>query len=73
MSNAEVHALDKYINAINEKNDFDLAWRWCGNDTTPYIEVYEEAEGHILTGATIDSAVNEVRDALSDWGLEDVD
>lgn len=73
MINAEVHALDKYLNALNEKNDFDLAWRWAGSDTTPYVEVYEEADRHILCGGTIYSIINEVRESLSDWSLEDVD
>ena len=71
-NNAYVHALDEYINSINEYNDFDLAWRWSGHDTHPVVEVYEQADRHILCGGTIYNIINELADALDDWGLVDV-
>lgn len=70
--------LSKYIASLNKVNEFepgypyDLDWRWEGNDTVPYIEVYEQADGHVLCTATESDIIEVLRDSLPDWGLGDV-
>lgn len=62
----------QYLDALNAKNDFDLAWEWDGSDDEPYIRVYEEAERHELCGGDMSNIKESIQKALPHWGLEDV-
>ena len=72
--------LTKYIAALNKANPvddegkipFDMAWRWVGSDTEPWIEVYEECENHVLCYGTREDIIDTLRESLDDWLLEDV-
>lgn len=64
--------LNDYIKRLNLKNNFDLAWSWTGNGPQASIEVYEEAERHILTIAPVETIFDSIARNLEDWGLEDV-
>ena len=66
-----IQELNRYIGTINKVNDFDLAWEWAGSDSEPMIKVFEEAEGHILVFGVAEDIVQNLRDALPDWDLED--
>jgi hypothetical protein len=48
---------------------YDLAWRWTGTGAVGYVEIYEEADGHILTSGPIETIEADLRYALPDWGL----
>lgn len=63
----------RYIDALNEKNDFDLAWKWTGEDDIPIIKVYEQADRHELTSGTMDEIKENIQKALPHWGLEDIE
>jgi len=67
-----VQDLGKYIASLNKLNDFDLAWRWSGADTEPWIEVYAETDEITLVMTTPAKAVEDMRAALPRWDLEDV-
>lgn len=71
MSTEAIHDLNQYLSAINKLNNIDLHWTWAGTDTDPYIEVYEQAGGVVLTTAPISYAVADLRDALHLWDLDD--
>jgi hypothetical protein len=62
--------LREVIARINAEQDFDLAWRWAGTGETPTIEIYEEADGHMLTGGTLENIEERLRRDLPAWGLE---
>lgn len=62
----------KYLDALNEKNDFDLRWEWCGEGEIPQIRVYEENDGHDLTGGNMANIKERIQKALPSWNLEDV-
>lgn len=69
---AVAHRLNQYISALNEKNNFDLAWEWSGVGDEPEIRIYEKAEGHDLTYGTEGNIFEQIQDALPEWGLVDV-
>jgi hypothetical protein len=69
----DARSLWAYLDKLNEKNDFDLAWKWEGDEDVPYIKVYEEAERHELCGGTMHNIKERIQNALPGWGLEDVD
>jgi len=63
--------LQEYLDRLNALNDFDLAWEWDGDDETPFIRVFEEAEDHELCSGSKEDIIEKVRDSLGFWGLED--
>lgn len=65
----QIQQLDDLLAHINETNDLDLDWRWCGNDIMPRIEVYEEAERHVLTTGYLEEIRERVLLSLTEWGL----
>ena len=70
--------LTKYLASLNKANPlapgvpYDLTWEWFGADTNPYIRVYEQADDHTLCFGTTEDIMSAIREALEDWGLEDV-
>lgn len=69
----DVVQLRLYIRDLNRHNEYDLNWRWAGTGLEPIVEVYEEADQHILASGPIQQIGYSIQRALSDWDLEDVD
>lgn len=63
----------RYLDALNAKNDFDLAWKWTGEDDTPIVKVYEQADRHELCSGTMDEIKENIQKALPHWGLDDIE
>jgi hypothetical protein len=69
-----IKEITKYIDRVNALNDFDLAWRWHPDTRTePEVEVYEDADRHILCIAPPDKVIETIKRYMADWGLEDPD
>lgn len=68
----------EYLEAINNKNEFDLCAKWAGYSYMPYLLVYKEADKHELCSISMISlikgaGIDIIRKALPHWSLEDVD
>lgn len=64
----------KFIQRVNERNDFDLAWRWYPDTSNePEIEVYEEADRHTLCIAKPADLITTMKRYMGEWDLEDPD
>ena len=66
-----IQRLQQRIAHINRVNDFDLAWRWAGSSTEPEIEVYEEADRHVLTVGNLATIHDNLTRDLSGWDLHE--
>ena len=64
--------LSEFINKVNKLNDYDLVMRWAGTPPgDPYVEVYEEADFHVLaTGVTPSEVHRRMLKNMPDWDLE---
>ena len=69
MTEEEYIKLNERIRTINRINDFDLAWRWHGRSREPRIEIYEEADRHMLCSGTPETIHELITESLPAWGL----
>lgn len=65
--------LSQYLDALNEKNDFDLEWEYeRGPRDEPVVKVYEQADRHELCSGDWGEIKINIQKALPRWRLEDV-
>lgn len=63
--------LRKYLDRLNEANQYDLAAEWVGDEDDPFIRVYQESDDQTLCSGQLEEIMELVRESLAFWGLED--
>lgn len=67
-----VDELRDRLRVLNEANpNIGLAWEWTGDESEPYIRVYETADRHDLAEGPLESIDERITEALESWSMID--